>query len=66
LDDSLGSWPHTSIKPKFKSMKWSDTKELVLGSSSEPFVVLINRYKNRYGIVLLLVSRFGGWSWLRG
>jgi hypothetical protein len=41
-------------------MKWSDREELVLGKSMKPLVVRINMYKNRYGIVSILVSMFGG------
>jgi hypothetical protein len=32
----------------------------VLGRLLEPLVVLINMYKDRYVIILILVSRFGG------
>jgi hypothetical protein len=51
-------------------MKWSDTEELFLGRTLELLVVLINIYKNRYGIDLILVSMVGGcsegynWNWL--
>jgi hypothetical protein len=42
-------------------MKWSDHREeLVLGRCLDPLVVLINIYKNRYAIVRILVSMFGG------
>jgi hypothetical protein len=34
----------------------------VLGKTLEPLLVLINMYKNRHGIVLILVSKFGGCS----
>jgi hypothetical protein len=43
-----------------KSMKWSGREDLVLGRTLELLVVLINMYKNRYGIVLILVS-MSGW-----
>jgi hypothetical protein len=32
----------------------------VLGRSMKPLVVRINMYKNRYGIVTILISMFGG------
>jgi hypothetical protein len=49
-------------------MKWSDHREeLVLGRCLDPLVVLINIYKNRYAIVRILLSMFGGfregYSW---
>jgi hypothetical protein len=34
----------------------------VLGRTLDPLVALINMYKNRYGIVAILVSMFGGCS----
>jgi hypothetical protein len=44
-------------------MKWSDGEELVLGRSLEPLVVAwINMYKNRYGMVPMLVFMFAGCS----
>jgi hypothetical protein len=41
-------------------MKWSGREDLVLGRSLELLVVLINMYKNMYGVVLILVS-ISGW-----
>jgi hypothetical protein len=41
-------------------MKWSGREDLVLGRTLEPLPVLINVYKNRHVIILILVSRFGG------
>jgi hypothetical protein len=41
-------------------MKWNGREDLVLGRTLEPLVVLINMYKNRYGIVSMLISMFGG------
>jgi hypothetical protein len=43
-------------------MKWSGREDLVLGRRLEPLPVLINMYKDRYVIILILVSRFGGRS----
>jgi hypothetical protein len=43
-------------------MKWSGREDLVLGRSFDLLLVLINRYKNRDGIVAILVSMFGGCS----
>ena len=43
-------------------MKWSSREDLVLGRTLDPLVALINMYKNRYGIVAILVSMFGGCS----
>jgi hypothetical protein len=40
-----------SVWSKSKSMKWSDRDELVLERSLEPLVVLINMYKDRYGMI---------------
>jgi hypothetical protein len=59
LDDFLGG---VSIESKRKSMKWSGREDLVLGRSFDLLAVLINRYKNRDGIVAILVSMFGGCS----
>ena len=38
----------------------------MLGRTLDPLVALINMYKNRYGIIAILVSMFGGCSepWL--
>jgi hypothetical protein len=58
LDDLL-AWLYLIVKTH-KSMKWNGRKDLVLGRTLEPFPVLINMYKNRYVIVLILVSMFGG------
>jgi hypothetical protein len=42
-------------------MKWSEREELVLaGRCLEPLAVLTNMYKNRYGIIPILVSMYGG------
>jgi hypothetical protein len=41
-------------------MKWSDREDMVLGRSMKPLVVRIPMYKNRYGIVSILISMFGG------
>jgi hypothetical protein len=41
-------------------MKWSEIEDLVLGRSFDLLVILIIMYKNRYGIVLILVS-MSGW-----
>jgi hypothetical protein len=64
LDDSLGVWLYlVLIIVQTQVNKSSSSREdLVLGSSSEPLVVLINMYKNRYGIATILVSMFGGCS----
>jgi hypothetical protein len=43
-------------------MKWSDGEELVLGRSLEPLIAWLNMYKNRYGIVPMLLSMFGDCS----
>jgi hypothetical protein len=43
-------------------MKWSGREDLVLGRSFDLLVVPINIHKNRYGIVTILVSMFGGCS----
>jgi hypothetical protein len=43
-------------------MKWSGREDLGLGRSFDLLVVLINMYKNRFGIVTILVSMFGGGS----
>jgi hypothetical protein len=44
-------------------MKWSGREDLMLvGRSCNLLVVLINMYKNRYGIITIVVSMLGGCS----
>jgi hypothetical protein len=43
-------------------MKWSGREDLGLGRSFDLLVAPINMYKNRYGIIAIIVSMFGGCS----